>query len=168
MTRTIISTRRCDASSPEASNCDSQQSAIHLIRYSISAILTVNRQGARPEPPLLPSDPIEAAKVIGLCRHLKLDVEPVARRVLPAAFYGATASDEALATTDADLGKGLRVGYRRISTLVGELASRSGISQWQPKRPDHLTRCCIEFQAFLASTTLVGRRYAQNKRWDKY
>ncbi|MBT6587019.1 MAG: hypothetical protein HON77_22220 [Gammaproteobacteria bacterium] len=85
--------------------------------------------------------------MIELSCHLKLDVELVARRVLPAAFYGATASDEALATTDTDLGKALRVGYRRISILMGELASRSGISQWQPKQPDHLTRCREEFRA---------------------
>jgi len=67
--------------------------------------------------------------VIELCCHLKLDVELVARRVLPATFFGATASDEVLATTDADLGKGLRVGYPQISTLMGELASRPSISQ---------------------------------------
>ena len=67
--------------------------------------------------------------MIELCCHLKLDVELVARRVLSAAFFGATASDEVLATTDADLGKDLLAGYPQISTLMGELASRPSISQ---------------------------------------
>jgi len=66
----------------------------------------------QPEPALLPSDPIEAAKVIELCCHLKLDVELVARRLLPAAFFGATASDEVLETTEADLEKGMKAVAR--------------------------------------------------------
>ena len=50
--------------------------------------------------------------MIELCCHLKLDVELVARRVLPAAFFGATASDEVLATTEADLDKGMKAVAR--------------------------------------------------------
>ena len=50
--------------------------------------------------------------MIELCCHLKLDVELVARRVLPAAFFGATASDEVLATTEADLDKGMKAVSR--------------------------------------------------------
>ena len=48
----------------------------------------------QPEPALLPADPMAAAKVMELVCHLKLDVELVARRCLPAAFFGQTASDE--------------------------------------------------------------------------
>jgi glutathione S-transferase len=66
----------------------------------------------QPEPALLPSDPVEAAKVIELCCHLKLDVELVARRVLPAAFFDATASEEVLETTEADLKKGMKAVAR--------------------------------------------------------
>ncbi len=66
----------------------------------------------QPEPALLPSDPVKAAQVIELCCHLKLDVELVARRVLPAAFFGTTASDEVLTTTEADLDKGMKAVAR--------------------------------------------------------
>jgi glutathione S-transferase len=62
----------------------------------------------QPEPPLLPTDPMAAAKVIELVCHLKLDVELVARRCLPAAFFGQTASDETLESTQKDLIKGMK------------------------------------------------------------
>ena len=62
----------------------------------------------KPEPALLPAEPMAAAKVIELTCHIKLDVELVARRVLPAAFFGAEASDEVLKTTERDLEKGMK------------------------------------------------------------
>ena len=66
----------------------------------------------QPEPPLLPADPLAAAKVIELVCHLKLDVELVARRCLPAAFFGQTASDETLESTKKDLEKGMKAVAR--------------------------------------------------------
>ena len=88
--------------------------AIEVDGVYISETLTIASwaERAQPEPPLLPPVPVDAAKVIELCCHLKLDVELVARRVLPAAFFGATASDEVLATTEADLDKGMKAVAR--------------------------------------------------------
>lgn len=88
--------------------------AIEVDGVYISETLAIASWAERiqPEPPLVSSDPIEAAKVIELCCHLKLDVELVARRVLPAAFFGATASDEVLKTTEADLDKGMKAVAR--------------------------------------------------------
>ena len=57
--------------------------------------------------PLLPSEPYSRAKTIELIRHLELDVELVARRCLPAAFFGATASDEVKKFTRRDLQRGI-------------------------------------------------------------
>ena len=62
----------------------------------------------QPEPALLPSDPYAAAKVVELILHMKLDVELVARRCLPEAFFGQTVSDETKAETEKDLAKGMR------------------------------------------------------------
>lgn len=45
--------------------------------------------------------------MIELIRHLELDVELVARRCLPAAFFGAQASDETRTSTQRDLRKGM-------------------------------------------------------------
>ncbi|NKC01346.1 MAG: glutathione S-transferase [Pseudomonadales bacterium] len=61
----------------------------------------------QPEPALLPSDPFAAGKVIELVCHMKLDVELVARRCLPEAFFGQTVSDETKSSTQKDLAKGM-------------------------------------------------------------
>ena len=60
-----------------------------------------------PEPALLPSDPFEAGKVMELVCHMKLDVELVARRCLPEAFFGQTVSEETKESTRADLERGM-------------------------------------------------------------
>lgn len=65
-----------------------------------------------PEPALLPTDPFAAAKVMELVCHIKLDVELVARRCLPEAFFGQTVSEEIKTSTKADLAKGMRAVAR--------------------------------------------------------
>lgn len=69
----------------------------------------------QPEPALLPADPFARAKVIELIRHLELNVELVARRCLPAAFFGAPLSDEVKAGTEKDLAKGMAAVSRLSS-----------------------------------------------------
>jgi len=60
-----------------------------------------------PDPALLPADPYARAKVIELIRHIELDIELVARRCLPAAFFGADASEELKRGTERDLARGM-------------------------------------------------------------
>jgi len=62
----------------------------------------------QPEPALLPADPFEAAKAVELLCHIKLDVELVARRCLPEAFFGQTVSDETKAATEKDVVRGMQ------------------------------------------------------------
>jgi glutathione S-transferase len=62
--------------------------------------------------PLLPSDPFARAKALELIRHVELDIELVARRCLPAAFFGATASDELKESTRVDLARGVKAVSR--------------------------------------------------------
>ena len=64
-----------------------------------------------PTPALLPSDPFEAAKVVELVCHLKLDVELTARRCLPVLF-GQNVSDETKKETEKDLTKGMKAVSR--------------------------------------------------------
>ncbi|MFV2091271.1 MAG: glutathione S-transferase family protein [Pseudomonadales bacterium] len=66
----------------------------------------------QPEKPLLPTDPFARAKNIELIRHLELDVELVARRCLPEAFFGATVSDETKQATQKDLKRGMKAVSR--------------------------------------------------------
>lgn len=60
-----------------------------------------------PQPALLPSDPLAAAKVVELICHLKLDVELVARRGLPELLFKKPVSDETRESAKADLIKGM-------------------------------------------------------------
>lgn len=66
----------------------------------------------QPDKPLLPTDPFARAKTLELIRHIELDIELVARRLLPAAFFGATASDELKKTTKKDLARGVKAVSR--------------------------------------------------------
>ena len=62
----------------------------------------------QPERPLLPTEPYARGKALELLRHVELDIELTARRCLPAAFFGAEASEELKATTKKDLVRGVR------------------------------------------------------------
>ena len=66
----------------------------------------------QPEQPLLPGDPFARAKTLELIRHVELDIELVARRCLPAAFFGATASEEKKSSTARDLKRGVKAVSR--------------------------------------------------------
>ena len=66
----------------------------------------------QPAKPLLPTEAYARAKTLELIRHIELDIELVARRVLPAAFFGATASDELKETTRKDLARGVKAVSR--------------------------------------------------------
>ena len=68
----------------------------------------------QPEPALLPADPIKSAKAVELALHIKLDVELAARRLLPAALFGATASDELIETTRSEVLRGMKA----VSQLI--------------------------------------------------
>ena len=66
----------------------------------------------QPDPALLPADPFQAGKVVELVCHVKLDVELVARRCLPEAFFGQTVTDETKAATEKDLVRGMQAVRR--------------------------------------------------------
>ena len=65
-------------------------------------------ESLQPQPALLPSDAMQAAKVIELVCHLKLDVELVARRLLPEVLFKQPVSEETKAAVKADLSKGMK------------------------------------------------------------
>ena len=50
-------------------------------------------EACHPSPPLVPADPLAAAKVRELCTFMELYVELVARELYMQAFFGGTASD---------------------------------------------------------------------------
>ena len=66
----------------------------------------------QPQPALLPDDAMHAAKVMELVCHLKLDVELVARRLLPEVLFKQPVSEETKAAVKADLAKGMKAVER--------------------------------------------------------
>ncbi len=59
-----------------------------------SQVIVDYLESAYPQHPLLPKDPLAAAKVRELIQFLELHLELVARELYGAAFFGGTASDE--------------------------------------------------------------------------
>jgi glutathione S-transferase len=66
----------------------------------------------QPEPALLPSDPFAAGKVMELVSHVKLDIELVARRLLPEVLFGKPVSEETKKHVKSDLAKGMKAVAR--------------------------------------------------------
>ena len=66
----------------------------------------------QPQPALLPNDALHAAKVMELVCHLKLDVELVARRLLPEVLFKQPVSEETKVAVKADLAKGMKAVER--------------------------------------------------------
>ncbi|MES2948940.1 MAG: glutathione S-transferase [Pseudomonadota bacterium] len=65
---------------PQGSLCESEA----IVEYI---------EAAFPNPPLLPADPFEAAKVRELCIYIDLHIELVARELYYQAFFGGTVSE---------------------------------------------------------------------------
>ena len=88
--------------------------AIEVDGHYLSETLAISRyaETIKPEPALIPSDPITGAKVIELVCHLKLDIELVARRCLPAIIFNKTVSDETIESTQKDLARGMQAVAR--------------------------------------------------------
>ena len=66
----------------------------------------------QPQPALPPNDALHAAKVMELVCHLKLDVELVARRLLPEVLFKQPVSEETKVAVKADLAKGMKAVER--------------------------------------------------------
>jgi glutathione S-transferase len=78
----------------------------HFLSESLAIATYLER--LQPEPALMPADPLEAGKVVELVCHMKLDVELVARRLLPEVLFKQPVSQETKDATRADLDKGMK------------------------------------------------------------
>jgi glutathione S-transferase len=67
-----------------------------------------------PQPPLMPADPLAAAKVRELATFIDLHLELVARELYGQAFFGATASDSTKARVHKQLTKNI-AGFKRLA-----------------------------------------------------
>jgi glutathione S-transferase len=76
---------------------------------SESQVMLEYAERAYPHAPLLPGDPVAAAKVRELIVFMELDLELVARELYPAAFQGRSISEETKARIHRKLARGARV-----------------------------------------------------------
>lgn len=77
-------------------------------RLSESAVICEYLEDAYPQPPLLPKDPWERAKVRELIVHMELHMELVARRLYGSVFFKREISEEERKSVEKDLAKGVR------------------------------------------------------------
>jgi glutathione S-transferase len=86
-----------------------------------------------PDPPLLPGDPFEAAKVRELTTFVDLHLELVARELYPQAFFGGTVSESNAARVKKLLEKNL-AGFRRLARfapyVAGERFTLADCAAW--------------------------------------
>lgn len=78
------------------------------VNLSESIAIAQYLESIQPQPAMLPADAMQAAKVMELVCHLKLDVELVARRLLPEVLFKQPVSEETKTAVKADLAKGMK------------------------------------------------------------
>jgi len=78
-------------------------------------------EAVQPQPPLLPQDPWEAAKVRELCTFVDLHLELAARELYPQAFFGGTVSEAQQARVRKQLTKNI-AGFKRLARFAPYLA----------------------------------------------
>jgi glutathione S-transferase len=78
-------------------------------------------EAVHPQPPLLPSDPWEAAKVRELCTFVDLHLELVARELYTQAFFGGSVSETQQARVRKLLTKNI-AGFKRLARFAPYMA----------------------------------------------
>jgi glutathione S-transferase len=77
-----------------------------------------------PETPLYPKDALERARARELITIMELNLELVARRLYPQAFFGGTASDETKKQVEKELAKGVRA-FKQLAKFAPFVAGGS-------------------------------------------
>ncbi len=90
-------------------------------------------EATHPQPPLLPADPLAAAKVRELVTFIDLHLELVARELYGQAFFGATASDETKTRVAKLLARNI-AGFKRLAKfapyVAGDTFTMADCSAW--------------------------------------
>ena len=96
------------ATKDEATLADSPLGKVPFIRtprgaLSESQVIVEYIEDLQPEPPLLPVDPFDRAKVREITTYLELHLELVARRLYPQAYFGGKVDEAVIAATRKEL-----------------------------------------------------------------
>ena len=81
-------------------------------------------EALQPQPPLVPADPWQAAKVRELAIYVDLHLELVARELYPQAFFGGTVSDNLKARVRKQLEKNISA-FKRLAQFTPYVAGDS-------------------------------------------
>ncbi len=79
-----------------------------------SQVIVDYLEAVQPQPPLLPADPLAAAKVREIAAFMELYLELIARELYGQAFFGGTTSDEVKASVHKRLTKNI-AAFRRLA-----------------------------------------------------
>jgi len=82
-----------------------------------SQVILEYLEDAWPEPPLLPADPWQRAKVRELIAFMELHLELVARRLYPQAFFGGKVSESLIARTRPELERNI-AAFARLAKFA--------------------------------------------------
>jgi glutathione S-transferase len=89
-----------------------------------SQVMVDYLEAAYPDNPLVPSDPLAAAKVRELCTFIDLHLELVARELYTQAFFGGTVTDETKERVRKQLTKNI-AGFKRLAKFGPYMAGDS-------------------------------------------
>jgi glutathione S-transferase len=98
-----------------------------------SQVIVDYLEAAHPQPPLVPADPLAAAKVRELAVFVDMHLELVARELYGQAFFGGTASDSTKSRVHKTLTKNI-AGFKRLARfspyLAGDQFTLADASGW--------------------------------------
>ncbi len=89
-----------------------------------SQVIVDYLEAAYPQPPLLPADPLAAAKVREIATFVDLHIELVARDLYPQAFFGGQVSEGTQARVRKQLDKNI-AGFKRLAKFAPFVAGDS-------------------------------------------
>ncbi len=89
-----------------------------------SQVIVDYLEAAYPQPPLLPADPLAAAKVREIATFVDLHIELVARDLYPQAFFGGQVSEGTQARVRKQLEKNI-AGFKRLAKFAPYVAGDS-------------------------------------------
>jgi len=129
-----------------------------------SQVIVDYLEAAYPQPPLVPADPLAAAKVRELCTFVDLHLELVARDLYGQAFFGGTASDGTKERVRKQLTKNI-AGFKRLAKfgpyLAGDRFTLADCSGWVSLPLVALATKSVLGEDLLAAAGIDWKSYAR-------
>lgn len=121
-------------------------------------------EATHPQPPLLPADPWQAAKVRELITFIDLHLELVARELYPKAFFGGTLSDEDATRLRAKLVKNI-AGFKRLAKfspyVAGDSFTMADCAAWPSLPLVSMATKAVYGEDLMAAAGIDTRAYAK-------